>query len=101
MEAEVDCDCVVVGGGMAGLSAAEELCRAGLRCSCVVTSDLSPPAFISSVRLLEAAPRLGGRAYTTTHGEAVLELGAQWLHGACAANPVFNLAARHGLLGPR
>ena len=31
MEAEVDCDCVVVGGGMAGLSAAEELCRAGLR----------------------------------------------------------------------
>ena len=40
MEAEVDCDCVVVGGGMAGLSAAEELCRAGLRCSCVVTSDL-------------------------------------------------------------
>ena len=68
---------------------------------CVVTSDLSPPAFISSVRLLEAAPRLGGRAYTRTHGEAVLELGAQWLHGACAANPVFNLAARHGLLGPR
>ena len=37
MEAEVDCDCVVVGGGMAGLSAAEELCRAGLRCS--VCSD--------------------------------------------------------------
>ena len=53
------------------------------------------------MQLLEAAPRLGGRAYTLTHGEAVLELGAQWLHGACAANPVFNLAARHGLLGPR
>ena len=69
---------------------------------CAVTSDLSPPAsYITSVRLLEAAPRLGGRAYTVTHGEAVLELGAQWLHGACAANPVFNLAARHGLLGPR
>ena len=36
-----------------------------------------------------------------THDDGVLELGAQWLHGACHANPLVNLAARHGLLGPR
>ena len=35
-----------------------------------------------------------------THEGGVLELGAQWLHGACHANPLVNLAARHGLLGP-
>ena len=36
-----------------------------------------------------------------THEGGVLELGAQWLHGACHANPLVNLAARHNLLGPR
>ena len=30
-----------------------------------------------------------------------MEMGAQWLHGACHANNVFNLAASRGLLGPR
>ena len=55
----------------------------------------------SRVKLFEARPRLGGRAHTVTHDDGVLELGAQWLHGACHANPLVNLAARHGLLGPR
>ena len=51
--------------------------------------------------MFEARPRLGGRAHTVTHHGGVLELGAQWLHGACHANPLVNLAARHNLLGPR
>ena len=51
--------------------------------------------------MFEARPRLGGRAHTVTHHGGVLELGAQWLHGACHANPLVNLAARHDLLGPR
>ena len=54
-----------------------------------------------SVTVLEARNRLGGRVHTVQHAGGVLELGAQWLHGACHANSVFNLAARHGLLGPR
>ena len=53
------------------------------------------------VKLLEARPRLGGRAHTLAHDGGVLELGAQWLHGACHANPLVNLAASRGLLGPR
>ena len=48
---------------------------------------------------MEARDRLGGRVHTIEHGEGVLELGAQWLHGACHANSVFNLAATNGLLG--
>ena len=40
------------------------------------------------MRLFEARPRLGGRAHSVTHDGGVLELGAQWLHGACHANPL-------------
>jgi len=74
--------CVIVGGGIAGLSAADILEKNGI-----------------SFKLLEARDRLGGRVHTIEHGEGVLELGAQWLHGACHANSVFNLAATNGLIG--
>lgn len=66
-----DSDVIVIGGGVAGLAAAAELGRRGLR-----------------VTLLEARDRLGGRIFTSRPdgwGGAV-ELGAQFVHGG---NPEF------------
>ena len=56
----------VVGGGVAGLSAARQLALAGV-----------------TVTILEARERLGGRIYTeqTKNGNGPIELGAEFLHG--------------------
>ena len=35
------------------------------------------------------------------HGSGVLELGAQWIHGGCHGNAIYNLAARCKLLGEK
>lgn len=74
-------DVVVVGAGAAGIGAALE-CRArGL--SCIV---------------LEAADRIGGRAYTTTAGlQRPWDLGCHWMHGA-SQNP---MVAHADALGAR
>ncbi len=60
------CDVIVIGAGIAGLSAAVELCRAGLQ-----------------VEILEARDRIGGRIFT--HIDPSLnypvELGAEFIHG--------------------
>lgn len=55
---------VIIGGGIAGLSAANELLRHG----CIVT-------------LLEAKDRFGGRIHTLRNGESPIELGAEFVHG--------------------
>jgi monoamine oxidase len=60
-----DCDVVVVGAGLAGLTAARELREAGM-----------------DVRVLEARDRVGGRTLNHSVGdaeEAVVELGGQWV----------------------
>lgn len=75
-------DVVVVGGGVAGLAAAEKLSQAGL-----------------SVTVLEAKNRVGGRINTLAKGSSVIELGAEWIHGACPANTLYNMAVRRQLLG--
>ncbi len=81
--APFSCRVLVVGGGVAGVSAAHHLCRrrGGLRGA-------------GEVVLLEARSRLGGRAFTVEKGGHVLELGAQWLLGGCPANSMFNLCNR-------
>lgn len=56
-------DVVVVGGGFAGVTAARELARAGVR-----------------VLLLEARNRLGGRTFYTHFGDKKVELGGTWVH---------------------
>ncbi|TWE28769.1 flavin monoamine oxidase family protein [Prauserella muralis] len=59
-----DCDVVIVGGGFAGVTAARELVRRGIRTT-----------------LLEARDRLGGR--TWTRGTALgreLDMGGTWVH---------------------
>ena len=57
---------VVVGAGLAGLAAAQRLHESGFE----------------DVLVLEAQRRVGGRVHTIEHGDFLLELGAQWLHGA-------------------
>ncbi|MBZ5492627.1 MAG: FAD-dependent oxidoreductase [Acidobacteriia bacterium] len=57
-------DALIIGGGIAGLTAARHLAGAGLR-----------------VTLLEARERLGGRIYTRSTGEFPAELGAEFVHG--------------------
>lgn len=73
-----ECDVVVVGAGVAGLSAAEALRRAGLRCV-----------------VIEAAGRIGGRAWTTALGDAPFDHGASWLHAA-GRNPLVEIARTQG-----
>lgn len=55
-------DVVVIGAGAAGLTAANDLRRAGL-----------------SVAVLEARDRVGGRLWTDTIEGAMLEIGGQWI----------------------
>jgi monoamine oxidase len=72
-----DCDVVVVGAGVAGLAAAAALRRAGLRCV-----------------VIEAADRIGGRAWTTSLVGAPFDHGASWLHAA-GRNPLVEIARTH------
>ncbi|HEX3773959.1 MAG TPA: NAD(P)/FAD-dependent oxidoreductase [Polyangiaceae bacterium] len=70
------CDVIVVGAGMAGLRAAEELARAGKR-----------------VTVLEAGTRIGGRVFTISRADALpIELGAEFVHGK--PEPTLQLAKR-------
>ncbi len=60
-----DCDVVVVGAGLAGLTAARELAGAGL-----------------DVQVLEARDRVGGRTLSQSIGEGledIVEVGGQWV----------------------
>jgi putrescine oxidase len=59
---EITRDVVVVGAGAAGLTAANELRKAGL-----------------SVAVLEARDRVGGRLWTDVIEGAMLEIGGQWV----------------------
>ena len=57
-------DVIVLGAGIAGLTAARQLAAAGLR-----------------VHVIEARNRVGGRILTRRVGEEVVELGAEFIHG--------------------
>ncbi len=59
---EITRDVVIVGAGAAGLTAANELKKAGL-----------------SVAVLEARDRVGGRVWTDVVDGAMLEIGGQWI----------------------
>lgn len=71
-------DVVVIGAGAAGIAAATRLHAAGRR-----------------VLLVEAATRIGGRAWTETIDGMALDLGCGWLHSA-DRNPMVGRAERAG-----
>jgi monoamine oxidase len=74
-----DTEVVIVGGGAAGIVAARRLHDAAVPCL-----------------LLEARPRLGGRAWTlNNHLGFALDLGCGWLHSA-DRNPWAPIAAKQG-----
>ena len=60
-----DTDVLIIGGGAAGVGAARRLAREPL-----------------DALLVEAAPRLGGRAWTLAIGGHALDLGCEYLHSA-------------------
>lgn len=72
-------DVVIVGGGAAGIGAARTLA-----------------AHDVDALLLEAGPRLGGRAHTSVVEGMALDLGAGWLHSA-DRNPWVAIADEFGL----
>ncbi|KAJ8969861.1 hypothetical protein NQ314_001545, partial [Rhamnusium bicolor] len=73
---------VIVGAGIAGLSAAQRLVQCG----------------ISNFSVLEATDRPGGRIHSCWLGDVIAEMGCQYIEGACVGNPIYNLAAQEGLL---
>lgn len=72
---------VVVGGGMAGLSAARVLHQRGV-----------------DVVVLEGADRVGGRLHTVDLAGSSVDLGAAWIHGPIG-NPLTPLAEESGVVG--
>lgn len=79
---ETTYDVAIVGAGLAGMSAAQVLSRAGKR-----------------VVVLEAEGHVGGRCVSdnTTFPGVVFERGAQWFHQVLNYNPLYELARTQGL----
>ena len=71
---------VVIGAGMAGLSAARRLEAGGYR-----------------VIVVEARDRPGGRMWTDYSLGTAVDLGAAWIHGDSSSNPLMKMVDKHGL----
>jgi monoamine oxidase len=72
-------DVIIVGGGAAGIAAARHLVAHG-----------------RSILIVEASPRLGGRAYTRQIQGLPLDMGCGWLHSA-ERNPLAAIAQAKSL----
>ncbi|RLN06138.1 hypothetical protein BBJ28_00004732 [Nothophytophthora sp. Chile5] len=79
------CRVVVVGAGVAGVSAANALLASG-------------QFDVHDVCVLEAQPRIGGRVHTRAISDEVsLDVGAAWIHGT-EGNPFIELARKFGIV---
>ncbi len=76
-------DIVIIGAGAAGIGAARRLAETGL-----------------AVLVLEALPRLGGRAWTLHGAGAPLDMGCEWLHSG-DRNPWTQIAEQSGFVVDR
>lgn len=74
-----DLDTIVVGAGVAGLTAARLLAREGRR-----------------VVIVEARSRIGGRVHTERSRGSATDLGASWIHGI-DDNPLFEAVQAFGM----
>ncbi|KAH9012814.1 amine oxidase [Lactarius deliciosus] len=87
--AAVDTQVLILGGGVAGISAARRLAAQG----------------ITNFLIVEARDELGGRMRSATFGapnrQLTVEVGANWIHGTQEgdgpANPMFQLSLKHSL----
>ncbi|KAG0725384.1 Peroxisomal N(1)-acetyl-spermine/spermidine oxidase [Chionoecetes opilio] len=75
------CKIVIVGAGMAGLSAANHLLKNN----------------ITDFVMLEGRNRVGGRIIAINIDGRRMELGANWIHGILG-NPIYELASANGLV---
>ncbi|XP_022254950.1 peroxisomal N(1)-acetyl-spermine/spermidine oxidase-like isoform X1 [Limulus polyphemus] len=72
---------IIIGAGMAGISAASHLIKHGE----------------TNIKLLEARNRIGGRIISIPMGNTHVELGAKWIHGIMG-NPIYELAIMNKLI---
>ncbi|KAJ6619021.1 hypothetical protein B0H10DRAFT_2176066 [Mycena sp. CBHHK59/15] len=76
---------LILGGGVAGIIAARTLHERGV-----------------DFEIIEARDELGGRMKSHAFGGVVVEAGANWVQGTQAgsgpANPIFELAKKHGIM---
>ncbi|XP_066986466.1 uncharacterized protein [Macrobrachium rosenbergii] len=79
----IDVGVVIVGAGVAGLSAAKTLLENN----------------ITDILILEADHRIGGRVRTYREGDILVEEGAEWVHGN-ETNPLHQIAKYLGALSP-
>ena len=71
---------LIIGAGMAGITAALELQNSGYQ-----------------VTILEGRERPGGRIQTQRFGDVAVDLGAAWIHGDSPSNPIMKLAEKYNL----
>ncbi|KAG8937704.1 hypothetical protein FRC00_001957 [Tulasnella sp. 408] len=82
-EAYYDVDVLILGGGVAGVIAAEQLHKAG----------------IDNFLIVEARDELGGRMHSYQLANYTVEVGCNWVQGTQTGpiNPIYSLALKHGL----
>lgn len=70
-----DADVIIIGAGVSGLRAAANLDAMGI-----------------TYLILEGSDRIGGRLKSYDFKGTTIELGANWVHGATDANPLYDIA---------